>query len=154
MRSVKNRSGRRRQLWSLLSQTFTSKWSNAHIQHHRFQVQIPLYMLTVWMSFTPLVFLSISRHLSLLLLLAANVVSLILLILVKETALEEKQLTSVFVGVIVLLKMQGEISKQQQQNSCCKLALNRTKLKLWGVQRQTDLKMSRQATQLKPCFFW
>lgn len=97
--------------------------------------------------------LSISRHLSLLLLLAANVVPLILLILVKETTLEEKQLTSVFVGVIVLLKMQGEISKQQQ-NSCCKLALNRTKLKLWGVQHQTDLKMSRQATQLKPCFFW
>lgn len=98
--------------------------------------------------------LSISCRLSPLLLLAANVLPLILLIPVKETALEEKQLTSVFVGVIVLLKMQREISKQQQQNSCCKLALNRKELKLWGVQRQTDLKMSRQATQLQRCFFW
>jgi len=100
-------------------------------------------MLTVWMSFTPLVFLYLPPPFSFFL--AANVVPLILLILVKETALEEKQLTSVFVGVIILLKMQGEISKQQQQNSCCKLALNRTKLKLWGVQHQTDLRMSRQA---------
>lgn len=59
----------------------------------------------------------------------------------KETAQEEKQLTSVFVGVIVLLKMRGEISKQQQQASCCKLALNRKKLPLWASQRQTDLKI-------------
>ncbi len=71
----------------------------------------------------------------------------------KETTQEEKQLTSVFVGVIVLLKMRGEISKQQQQNSCRKLALNRKELTLWGGQRQTDLKMSRQATQLQCRFF-
>lgn len=98
--------------------------------------------------------LSISRRFSPSLLLAANVVPLILLIPVKETTQEEKQLTSVFVGVIVLLKMRGEISKQQQQNSCRKLALNRKELTLGGGQRQTDLKMSRQATQFQCCFFW
>lgn len=47
--------------------------------------------------------------------------------------------------------MQGEISKQQQWHRCSELALNRAAVVLWAGQWQTDLKMSRQRTQLRYC---
>lgn len=47
--------------------------------------------------------------------------------------------------------MQGEISKQQQRHRCSELALNRAAVVLWAGQWQTDLKMSRQRTQLRYC---